>query len=63
MIRIFGFVIIKEKIYDSMCEIIDRIARDGTWLTDRENYYKKTIKNLQEKLEYAKIKHPDLKEI
>ena len=60
MIRIFGFVIITGRKYDSMCEIIDRIAK-GNWLTEQNEYLRRTITDLRQKLDYSIFKHPDLK--
>ena len=59
MIRIFGFVIITEREYDSMCEIIDRNAK-GNWLIEQNEYLRRTITDLGQKLDYSIFKHPDL---
>ena len=59
MIRIFGFVIITGRKYDSMCEIIDRMVK-GNWLTEQNRSLRRTITDLGQKLDYSIFKHPDL---
>ncbi len=60
MFRIFGYVVISEETYCSMANFINRLT-EKNWRAERDNYLIKTIKELQERLEYAVIKHPDLK--
>ncbi len=59
MIRIFKFVIITRREYDSMYEYIDRMAK-GNWLIKQNEYLRRTITELGQKLDYAISKHPDL---
>lgn len=58
--RILGFKIIRGSSYDRMCEIINRMIR-GNGFTERIDYYRRTIEELQGMLRYAESKYPDLK--
>ena len=42
-----------------MCKIIDRMAK-GNWLTEQNEYLRRTITDLRQKLDYSIFKHPDL---